>query len=462
MRDWLRGGVCALALIVLPVAGAQAQSLREAMAMAYRENPTLQAQRAYLRSIDETVPQALSGWRPTVSLSAQAGYLRQQGNAGTRTDTRDFNQATLTVTQNLYDFGKTDASVERAEANVLATRARLVETEQTVLQDVVSAYMNVVRDQAVVDLNQNNLDRLQRQLEATQDRFNVGEVTRTDVAQAESRLATAQADLIEAQGNLEVSRAAFEQVVGEEPGRLDQPSPLTDLPASRQMAIDAAIASNPTIRARQFDKTSAAKSIDAETADLLPDVDLQGQLAHSRDVSNRDTTRDSAQAAVVLTVPIYQAGLASAQVRAAKQTYLRSDNLIAEARRIAVEQATSAWETYNTATARIRALGASVDAAEIALDGVEQEAAVGSRTVLDVLDAEQELLNARVSLVRSQRDLEVARYDLLAAVGSLTAQNLALPVELYDDSAYYSEVRSKWWGLGSDVTNGSESSPSTR
>lgn len=462
MRDWLRGGVCALALIMLPVAGAQAQSLREAMAMAYRENPTLQAQRAYLRSIDETVPQALSGWRPTVSLSAQAGYLRQQGNAGTRTDTRDFNQATLTVTQNLYDFGKTDASVERAEANVLAARARLVETEQTILQDVVSAYMNVVRDQAVVDLNQNNLDRLQRQLEATQDRFNVGEVTRTDVAQAESRLATAQADLIEAQGNLEVSRAAFEQVVGEEPGRLDQPTPLTDLPASRQMAIEAAIASNPTIRARQFDKTSAAKSIDAETADLLPDVDLQGQLAHSRDVSTADTTRDSAQAAVVLTVPIYQAGLASAQVRAAKQTYLRSDNLIAEARRVAVEQATSAWETYNTATARIRALGASVDAAEIALDGVEQEAAVGSRTVLDVLDAEQELLNARVSLVRSQRDLEVARYDLLAAVGNLTAQNLALPVELYDDSAYYSEVRSKWWGLGSDVTNGSESSPSTR
>lgn len=461
MRNWLRGGVCALALVVLPMAAAQAQSLRDAMAMAYRDNPTLQAQRALLRSVDETVPQALSGWRPTVSLEAQEGWLRQQGNTSTRRDSRDFRSLTLSVTQNLYDFGKTQADVEQAEANVLAARARLVEAEQTVLQDVVAAYMNVVRDQAVVDLNQNNLERLQRQLEATRDRFNVGEVTRTDVAQAESRVATAQADLIEAQGNLEVSRAAFEQVVGTEPTRLDQPDLTVPLPESRQSAIDNAVQSNPTVRARQFDKTSAARAIDAETADLLPDVDLEAQAGHSRDVSTADTTRNTVQAAVVVTVPLYQAGAATSQVRAAKQSYLRSDNLISEAMRQATEQATSAWETYNTAVARIRALQASVDAAQIALDGVEQEAAVGSRTVLDVLDAEQELLTARVSLVRSQRDLEVARFDLLSATGGLTAEKLGLPVELYDDSAYYSEVRSKWWGLGSDVTNDSESSPST-
>ena len=441
---------------------AQAQSLRDAMGMAYRDNPTLQAQRAQLRAIDEGVPQALAGWRPTVTLSGEQGWIRQQGNAGLRTSSRDFRSTTLSVTQNVYDFGKTDANVQKAEADVLAARARLVETEQMVLQDVVSAYMNVVRDQAVVDLNRNNLERLRRQLEATRDRFNVGEVTRTDVAQAESRVAAAEADLIESEGDLEVSRAFFEQVVGTAPGTLAPPDVTLTLPGSREQAVDAAVRSNPTVQARQFEKDAAARTIDSETADLLPNVDLNASAGHTRDVQQRDSTRNSVQASVVVSVPIYQAGAATSQIREAKQSYLRADSLIAEARRNAVESATSAWETFNSVVARIQALQASVEAAEIALDGVEQEAAVGSRTVLDVLDAEQELLNARVALVRSQRDLEVARFDLLSAIGGMTAEGLELPVEFYDEGAHYSEVRSLWWGLGSDVTNGDESSPSTR
>lgn len=457
------GAAACLVAAGLAAGAAQAQSLREALSLAYGDNPTLQAQRALVRETDEGVPQALAGWRPTVTLSGEAGRQRQDGNAGfgggNGADYQDFHSLSLTVTQTVFDAGKTRAQVDAAEANVRAARARLAETEQTVLLNAVSAYNNVVREQAVVELNRQNLERLRRQLEATRDRFEVGEVTRTDVAQAESRVAQAEADVIAAEGDLENSRAQFEQVVGVAPGRLRPESLVAALPASRADAVNRAIEANPAVVARLFDRRSAERAIDSEIADLLPNVDLRARAVDSRNGGRLDQDRETLSLAAVVSVPIYQAGAATSQVRAAKQSFLRSGNLIDEARRAATETAASAWQNLQTSLARIQALEANVTAAEIALEGVEQEAAVGARTVLDVLDAEQELLDAQVALVRAQRDLEVARADLVAATGGLTATGLELPVEPYDDVEYYDEVRDMWWGLGSDVTSAPESAP---
>ncbi|MCR9219800.1 MAG: TolC family outer membrane protein [Alphaproteobacteria bacterium] len=437
----------AVGLFVAPDPAA-AQSLEEALAKAYRDNPTLQARRARLRAVDERVPQALSGWRPEVQLFGNYGGLRTRQNFDPRRDTRTTYSLELEIRQNLYNGGGTEAQIAAAEADVLAERARLRAQEQTVLFDTVTAYMDVVRDQAVLDLNTQNERRLIRQLEATRDRFEVGEVTRTDVAQAESRLSRATSDRIRATGNLEVSRAIYERVVGVPPGELNQPLGLVELPTSRTEAIELAVGGNPDVTATVYDRRSALREIDSQFADLLPDLDLVGSASHDRKTTTSDSERNQLSLTAQLTVPIYQQGVESSEIREAKQRAREALDAIEEARRGATEDATSAWETYRTSLAEIEAIREEVRAAEIALEGVEQEATVGQRTVLDVLDAEQELLDARVSLVEAERDLLVARYDLLVAVGSMSARDLGLDVQVYDPFAHYNSVRDRLWGAG--------------
>jgi len=444
----LLAGAAVLASLGLAGPSASAQSLEEAMAKAYQDNPTLQSRRAQLRAIDEGVPQALSGWRPSVELSGAVSGLRTRQNLNPRNDTRTTRSLQLEIRQNLYNGGSTEADVAAAEADVLAERARLLSTEQTVLFDAVSAYMDVVRDQAVFALNEQNERRLRRQLEATRDRFEVGEVTRTDVAQAESRLSRASSDRIRAAGNLEVSRAAYERVVGAPPGELEQPTGLVELPGSRGEAVELASARNPDVSATIYDRRSALSVIDSQVGDLLPDLDLIGTASHNRKTVSTDSEQNDLRLTAELTVPIYQQGFETSEVRAAKQRARQALDDIEEARRAATEDATSAWETYRTSLAEIEAIREEVRAAEIALEGVQQEATVGQRTVLDVLDAEQELLDARVSLVEAERDLLVARYDLLVAVGGMTARDLGLAVDYYDPYGHYGAVRDQFWGLG--------------
>ncbi|MEQ8604134.1 MAG: TolC family outer membrane protein [Marivibrio sp.] len=441
-------GAAVCAVIGLSAPAASAQSLDEAMAKAYRDNPTLQARRAQLRAVDEGVPQALSGWRPSVEMTGTVGGVRTRQNINPRKDTRTTRSLQLEIRQNLYNGGSTAANVAAAEADVLAERARLLSTEQSVLFDAVSAYMDVVRDQAVLSLNQQNERRLRRQLEATRDRFEVGEVTRTDVAQAESRLSRASSDRIRAAGNLEVSRATYERVVGAPPGELEQPTGLVELPSSRGEAVELAGARNPDVSATIYDRRSALSAIDSQVGDLLPDVDVVGTASHNRKTFSTDSEQNELRLTAELTVPIYQQGFQTSEVREAKQRARQALDAIEEARRAATEDATSAWETYRTSLAEIEAIREEVRAAEIALEGVQQEATVGQRTVLDVLDAEQELLDARVSLVEAERDLLVARYDLLGAVGGLTARDLGLDVDYYDPYSHYSGVRNQVWGLG--------------
>ena len=430
---------------------ADAQTIYEALAKAYQNNPTLQAQRAELRAADEGVPQAKAGWRPNVEFTGDLNKLRRRtnntGGFGAGDDTRTTYGGNFTVTQNVYKGGWTDAKISQAKNEVSRERARLIVVEQQILLDAVTAYMNVVRDQAVLQLNIGNEQVLARQLEATKDRFDVGEVTRTDEAQAESRYARATAERIQSEGNLEVGRAFYSQIVGESPGTVNQPDYPDNLPASEAEATKLSSDKNPAVVVATFDERASRNLIQVKKAELLPSIDLVADAGRSRNQGSNDRTIDDITLSAELTVPIYQQGSVSSEIREAKQLASRNLVRVDEARREAAEAATSAWEKLLTARASIKSREAAERAAHIALEGVQQEAAVGSRTVLDVLDAEQELLDAQVSLVRDQRDATVASYDLLAATGRLTARDLALPVKLYDFQANYKKVRDQLWGF---------------
>ncbi|MDX1485796.1 MAG: TolC family outer membrane protein [Alphaproteobacteria bacterium] len=430
--------------LALAMAPASAETLREALAKAYSTNPELLSERANLRAVDEGVPQALANWRPTVTVTGDTAY--EKIDTQSSTSTRHPSSVELSVRQPLYRGGRTDAQTRQAEAEVLAGRARLLSREQEVLLSATRAYMNVVRDGAVLNLNRSNEQRVARQLQATRDRFRVGEITRTDVAQAEARLARARADRIQAEGVLLNAREAYRRVIGDVPGKLDAPDFKLDLPASADESRALSKQNNPNVLNARHLETAARFNVRRIRGELLPEVNLRGSLIAEHETTGNDTRRNTAEVMAELTVPLYQQGGVYSRVREARQGLAQRREDLEEAERAAVEAAASAWNALQTARAAVRSFQAEVRANEIALDGVQREALVGSRTVLDVLDAEQELLDAKVNLVRSQRDELVARFELISAVGSLTARELKLPVELYDAERYYRQVRGRWFG----------------
>ncbi len=448
LRFVLAGTVAAGCMIGM--AGlANAENLASAWSKAYQSNPAIAAERARVRSVDEGVPQARSGWRPTVSVTGSTGiqYVDQElAQGGSGDDTIFPTTITGQVSQPLYRGGRTGADTSRAESEVRAARAGLTNVEQQVLFSVGQAYMDVLRDKAVVDLNTNNINVLERQLQATQDRFSVGEVTRTDVAQAESRLARSKADLKTAEGNLQTSRAAYARQVGEPPDNLEPPTMPNGVPASLDDAVQRAAVNNPAVIQALNLHQSAKHTVDLVEGELNPTVALNGQLQQSFNSSRNVDQTTVAQATVDLTVPLYQSGSVYSRVRAAKQAESQRLQLVEDNRRQAVEASTQGWEQLVATRARIDSLESEIRANEIALEGVQQEALVGTRTVLDILDAEQELLDSRVNLVRARRDEYVAVFNLLAAVGSMTAEGLELDAPRYDPSVYYQSVRDKWFG----------------
>ena len=459
LRSALPAGAVAVLLAAGLAAPAAAQTLQETLAQTYVNNPTLATARAQLRVVDENVPQALAGWRPTVTITGTAGYgegtLRSRSalpngqRIGVTTDQeRGIATAAATITQPLYRGGRTVAATRRAENQVLAQRARLLATEQQVLQDTVSAYVNVIRFQEEVRLNLNNAQVLQRQLDATNERFRVGEITRTDVAQAESRLAGARASRADAEGQLQNSRATFQRTIGLAPGRLTAPQPLQPVARSGQDASQVAALNNPAVVAALFDEAAAREFIDVQLGVLLPQASVQAQAFRNDNQQVVGQRTIGEQVVATVTVPLYQGGSEYSAVRQARQDAIRLRQVVDDQRRIATAQAIQAWETLQSARATVESVRAQIRAAEIALDGVQREAVVGSRTTLDVLNAEQELLNARVSLVRALTNVVTGSYSLAQAVGRLTARDLNLPVPLYDQEAYYRAVRDRWAGLG--------------
>lgn len=435
---------------------ATAQTLEQALAQAYSTNPTLAAQQARLRAVDESVPQALAGYRPTARVTLGVTRSASNSDYGVNQSTgAETNAKAITgsVSQPLFDATVTP-SVRRAENLVQAQRASLLSTEQSVLLNAATAYLDVVQNQAVLALTINNEQVLKRQLDAAQDRFRVGEYTRTDVSQSQSRLASAVAQRVQAEGNLQASRATYQRMMGALPGELKAPKPRFKLPRNLDELVELARSNNPAVLSASYNEAAQRHTVDQQYGRLLPSANLTASASRTYDPgrsSGIDLDRtDSLTLQAQVVIPLYQAGLPEALVREAKQTANQYRIQIEENQRQVTESAVSAWQSLQTARASIESYQAQITASRIALDGVRQEAQVGSRTVLDVLDQEQELLNARVNLVRSQRSEMVAAFTVLSAVGQLTARQLNLPVQYYDAGAHYEAVRDKWVGTGID------------
>jgi TolC family type I secretion outer membrane protein len=466
----------ALAGLIAPLAvtSPKAQTLTQALADAYNTNPQLLAQRALLRATDEQVPQALSFWRPTVNFTGQVGIatgsLETQPTpaelANSRSPdptvsangkTRVANHAitrpdalTFQAIEPVYRGGRTEAQTRQAINTVQSTRAQTLATETAVFQAVAMAYLDVVRDQALVQVDRNNVEVLRKQLEATQDRFRVGEVTRTDVAQAESSLAQAQGTLVTQQGVLEQSRAEYVRAVGHQPGTLMLPRDRPALPATREEALTLAANNNFNVISAQFTELAARDNIDVVRGQLLPQISVVGTLTRSYDQSQnfKGTLSNSAQITAQLTMPLYEGGAIYSQTRQAQQTVGQRRSQVDDARRAAVQTATQFWATLQAGRASIASFSAAVRAAQIALQGVQQQALVGTSTTLDVLIQNQQLLTTESQLVTAEHDAALAEFNLAGAVGRLVAAELKLPVKLYDMERHFKEVRDKWIGFG--------------
>ncbi len=449
------------AALVLGTTSASADTLTDAMSLAYQSNPNLLAARAALRAVDEEVPQALSGWRPTLTLNGNMQSNRSEnqifsgggiGQVVTGGTTKRFQQtANATFTQPVFRGFRTWAGTSQAKNQVFAQRARLQATEAQVLLQVATAYFDLLQFQAVVDLTRNNVQVLTRQLEATDDRFRVGELTRTDVAQAQASLAGARAALVQAEGNLQQARSAYTNVVGKAPENLAVPMLPGNLPGSFDAVVNAAISRNPNFIAADFTAKAAEDGVTVAQGVLLPTINLVGQYQRGWNTVADKSRSESVVAQAQVVVPIYQQGAEYSQLRQAKHSAGQQRFVADQARLDARNAATQAWENFTATSASIESFKAQISANEIALEGTQREAEVGSRTVLDVLNAEQTLLNSRVSLVRAQRDQFVAAHLVLSTTGALTGEGMGLSGPLYDPTAHYNEVQFQAFGAGVDL-----------
>jgi len=458
----MKKGIVSLLAMVTVMTGsyaASADTLKDAMAAAYASNPQLLAQRAALRAVDEGVSRAKSGYLPNLSGNWSYSDTKRDvivpGSPESQSDSNSDGYS-LTAQQNLFRGFQDKNSTSQAKSAVKASRAQLQSVEQQILLGAVTAYMNVVRDVATVDLRQNNIQVLERQLQASQDRFRVGEVTRTDVAQSEARLENAKSALLSADAALAASRAQYRRVVGQTPGTLETPATKPELPVNLDAAIELAMELSPGVLSARYNEQAAKYAVRSAKGALLPSVDAQASYSdfnsggfNSATGFASDQTTQSKSLSVRVTVPLYAGGARYSDVRRAKQVRSQRMMDIRQAERVAQEAVFVAWDNYRAAVGQITSSQASVRANEIALEGVKQEAYVGSRTTLEVLNAEQELLNARVSLVRAQRDEMVAAFNLVSSTGKLTAKDIGLGIDVYDEEKYYKEVGSKWlFGLG--------------
>ena len=452
-RIWAIAGVASF----LWTPAALSDTLEGSLVLAYQNNPTLNAQRASVRATDEGVPQALSGYRPRVTFNGSVGPQYTDSLTRSSTSRATYTQLSgnmtpsnlgVTGTQTLFNGFQTPNRTRQAESQVQAARETLRVTEQITLLNAVTAYMNLLRDSAILDLQRRNVEVLQEQLRQTRDRFNVGEVTRTDVAQSESRLAAGRSQVLSAEATYKASVATYRQVIGIEPGRLAPGSPVDRFsPSTQGASIGVGTATHPAVTSAQYSVDAALLQVKVAEGALYPTLALQGNVQQSYESSLLQLRTFNASAIAQLTVPIYQGGAEYSLIRQAKET-LGQRRLDLDTARDQVRQSiVQAWGQLEAAKANIEATQAQVQAAEIALNGVREEARVGQRTTLDVLNAQQELVNARVALVSAQRDRVVASYTLLSAVGRLSPQVLGLRVPVYDANVHYQQVRDVWAGM---------------
>jgi outer membrane protein len=464
LRRLLSGGIASLALIG---AGANAASLREALVSAYTSNPQLTGARSGQQALDADVAIAKSGARPNVG--ATADYTENLHRSGINLSSSPVRQLTAGINASIpiYQGGAVAYGIKAAKSRNTAGLASLRSTEADVFTQAVAAYMDVIRDTAIVALNQKNVSVLDTNLRATNDRFEVGDVTKTDVAQSEARLAGARSQLDSAQAALTGSRETYLRVIGMASDTLDPPPPLPGLPQDPQGAVEVAIANNPDLIAAR--KTAEAEGYDIRVAKAarLPRLSAVGGdnylnyfNSYASDsslgggsVGSFAQRGNAASAGLSLTVPIYQGGLPTAQVRRAQAEASQALEQVIATERGVIAQARSTYANYQAALAVIKSSETAVSANELALEGTRAEQTVGTRNVLDVLNAEQELLNSNVLLVSARRDAYVAGFALLAAMGKAEATDLGLDGgPLYDPAVHYKKVAGDWSDWGGDGT----------
>lgn len=455
-RKWL-GGAAALAFAAA-AAPAAADTLRDAMAAAYANNPTLAAARAGQQATSETLVQQRSRIRPTIG--GQVTLDQETTGPGNFDDFSRLVTVGARLTQPVYRGGQIRAGIKSAGNRVSAGREQLRATENQTIFDTVVAYLDVLRLQSEVDLTANQVKVLERQLQASKDRFEVGDLTRTDVAQSEARLSLARSQNIAAGGNLANARATYERVVGRAPTDLETPPPLPVLPGTQQQAIDLALADSPFLIAAKRQQDAARYDVKAARGARLPSLDATFQTGYTNfrglvgaggglRTGGIDYTQNIG---ATMTIPLYQGGVQGSRIREAEARFTQAEQNAFGTERTTVENARTAWENLQSARATIESARSAVEANALALEGTRAENEVGSRTILDVLNAEQEVLNSRVTLVRAERDAYVAAYALLATIGRAEADDLGLPVELYRPDDYTRGARRHWfdWAPGFD------------
>lgn len=443
-------------LVALQPSPLGAETLREALIAAYQHNPRLDAERARLRATDESVPQAKSGYRPRAELEGDVGHQTlttkprslSDGSGGTA-------GYGVTVRQDVFNGFRTMNSVREAESNVRAGRENLRTVEQQTLLEAVTAYADVIRDTALIRLRENAVAVLTKDLQAAEARRSVREVTRTDVAQAQARRARAVSQLDLAKANLRTARAIYERVMGRPANGLMEPAlPRRLLPPSVDEAIKTGEREHPNVIAALFREKAARHTVDRIWGELLPSARLEATYGTRYDPSKTVDEQTSGVISGRVTVPLYEGGETQARVRAAKHSHVARLQEIEQARAETQTNVVTAWSRYQAADAQLRSDRVQVMAAKTALEGTREEERVGQRTLLDVLNAEQELLDAEVQQVVTKRDLIVASFTVLSAIGRLNPDELKLGAEQYDAEAHYNEVTAKWWGVSITHPNG--------
>ena len=448
LKRWTRI-LLATAAFAVGAGQVSAETLVQAMVSAYSGNPTLQAERARQRGTDELVPQALSGWRPTVSADGSISKVWED-SSGSPSSENDPKSVAIGLSQPIFRGFKTINGTKAAEANVEAGKQSLLAIEQDILFQAIQAYMNVIRDRQIVVLRQQNVGVLQKQLTAADERFKVGEITRTDVAQSRARVSGARSSVASATATLAASVANYINIVGHKPGSLKYPK-LAKLPRTLEQAQAAASEINPNILAAAYVEEASAYNIEVVKGDLLPSASFDASARFNDNPQDGTSRSERAQIEGVLTIPLYEAGRVYSSVREAKHVASQRRLEVIQAGRSVRESVAISWNNLVAAREIIRSAKEQVSAAQLALDGVRQEYFVGSRTTLDVLDSETEVVNARITLVSAERDQIVAAYQILGSIGRLTARDLALPVDYYDADENYLNVRGKWFGTGADT-----------
>jgi outer membrane protein len=438
-RRPILAATCITALLGSSLA-VHAETLADALALAYQSNPTLQSQRALQRQLDETYVQARSGFRPIVSASSSIGWSQTPALVGPGYTSRGSTGVTLSASQPLYSGGRTAGAVDAAEATVLAGRQNLRGVEQTVLQSVIQAFQDVMRDQQIVGIRQASVTVLGNQLDETRARLEVGLLTRTDVARAEAELAAARGLLSAALAQLQISRSSYATAVGQNPGELAQPGLLPGLPATVDDAFRIAEAENPTLRRAQISEQASRYRVSQVRAQRNPSVALTSSLGYTGTVDPLDLGH-AVTVAGVITQPLFTGGAISSQIRAALEQNNSDRILIEQARRVTVQSVGLAWNQMQAALAGVVSNREQVRAATVAFEGVQEQFRVGLSTTLDVLLTQETLRSAQLSLVQAEHDVYVAQGTLLSAMGRLDARSLVQGVPLYDPEQNFQRVK---------------------